>query len=306
MSRKKAPSRKVYQLKHFLPRYWPVWLSFGFGWCIAKLPFPLAIRLGKLLGRIMQRIGKQRRYITQRNIAACFPELDKKHQQRIVNESFESLGIAVIEISLAYWGSNKKLASLTHISGLEHLETARAKGQGAFIMTSHMTPLEICLRLFTQAQLCAAMYKPAHNDLFEAYSFAKRSRHCIPIPNRDLRPFLEHVKNGGFAIYLPDQHYGSRNSVFAPFFNIQCATISRTPQFVTDTNAMVFPSRIGRREDGYHIEVLPAIDYPSGDPVADATQLNQLTEDNIRMYPTQYLWQHRRFKHVPDGQPPIY
>ena len=169
-----------------------------------------------------------------------------------------------------------------------------------------MTSLEICLRIFTQVQPAAAMYKPAHNDLFEAYSFNKRSRFSVPIPNRDLRNFLDYLKNGGITIYAPDQHYGSRNSVFAPFFNIKCATIARTPQFVRETNAVVMPAVMGRREDGYHIEILPAIDYPTDDPVADATRLNQIAEHNIKLYPNQYLWQHRRFKHLPDGEPPIY
>lgn len=294
------------KLRFLLPQFWLIWFTFLLGWIIAKLPYSWGLSIGKGIGWIMRKLGKKRRFVTQRNIEVCFPNLSAAEQQQLLIENYQSLGIAVVEIALAYWGSSKKLAGLTHISGLEHIEQANRQGRGVFLMASHMTSLELCLRLFAEAQPCSVLYKPSHNPLMEAVTFNKRARYATPIPSHQLKPFLDYVEQGGVAIYLADQHYGTKNSVFAPFFKIWCATIARTPEFVTQTNAVVLPTLFGRREDGYYIEVQPPIDYPTGNPVADATRLNQIAEQNIRLYPSQYLWQHRRFKHVAEGEKPVY
>ena len=270
---------------YWQPRYWPVWLLIFLGWCVAQLPFSWQWNIGCLLGRIMKKLSKSRRHITRRNIEVCFPHLSREQQQKIIDGTFDNLGMGFIEIAIAYWGSQRKVDSLiAEFSGQEHFAKAREQGKGVLLIVSHMISLELCLRFFSDAQDCVVMYKPAHNDLFEHYSFAKRSRYTIPIPNKDLRSFFRYLRKGKIALYLPDQHYGMNNSVFAPFFGVMA----------------------GREADGYHINVQPEIEYPSGDLVQDATTLNGWIEKNVERYPEQYLWAHRRFKERPEGEPPVY
>ena len=294
------------ETRHYHPRFWPVWLLLGLGWSVAQLPFRLQLALGRGLGRLVKVISAERRHVTRRNLEVCFPNLSQAEQKQLFHDAFDELGIGFIEIGLAYWGKPARVDPLCHLSGIEHIEKARADGKGVMLIAAHMTSLELCLRMFSERQPTAAMYKPAHNDLFEQYSALKRSRYTIPVPNRSIRPFLSHMRKGGVAFYLPDQHYGFRFSVFAPFFGVQTATIAKTPEFINITGAAVIPVLFGRRDDGYHIEVQPALDYPTGDAVMDATLLNQCIENNIRRYPAQYLWQHRRFKSRPQGEPSIY
>ena len=42
------------------------------------------------------------------------------------------------------------------------------------------------------------------------------------------------------------------------------------------------------------------------DDLADATRINEIIEDFIRIKPCQYLWAHRRFKNRPLGEPDLY
>jgi len=292
--------------RHYHPRFWPVWLLIGLGWSVAQLPFRVQLALGRGLGRLIKLISAERRHVTRRNIEVCFPELSAAQQQQLIHDAFDELGIGFIEIGLAYWGKPSRVDPLCHLSGVEHLQRAQEQGKGVMLIAAHMTSLELCLRMFSERHPTAAMYKPAHNDLFEQYSALKRSRYTRPVPNRNIRPFLSHMRKGGLAFYLPDQHYGFRFSVFAPFFGVQTATIAKTPEFINITGAAVIPVVFGRQEDGYHIELQPALEYPTGDEVADATIINQCIENNIRKYPAQYLWQHRRFKSRPEGEASIY
>ena len=294
------------QRRHYHPRYWPVWCLLGLGWCVAQLPFHWQLSLGRVLGRLIKLISPERRHVTRRNLELCFPELDWPQRKQLFHDAFDELGIGFIEIGLAYWGKPSKVDPLCHLSGLEHIERAQAEGRGVMLIAAHMTSLELCLRLFSERVSTAAMYKPAHNDLFEQYSALKRARYTIPVPNRSIRPFLSHMRKGGIGFYLPDQHYGSKISVFAPFFGVPTATIAKTPEFINITGALAMPVIFGLEADGYHIAVQPPLTYPTGDTVADASIMNQCIEQNIRRYPAQYLWQHRRFKSRPPGEPKLY
>ena len=306
---KSSPKKKARSSSSFYhPRYWPIWLLLGLGWSVAQLPFSWQIKLGRNFGRLLRHVGKERAYVTRRNIEVCMPDLSPAEREALVKKNFESVGIGFIELAMAYWGDKEKLHNIFTFKGLEHLEAAKAQGKGVLVVACHMTSLELMLRLFNETWQCAALYKPNNNPFFEAYSTAKRSRYTIPIPAKKLRGFLEHLKNGGSAIYLADQDYGAKHSVFAPFFGVQCATIKRPPDYLAYSGAVLMPVLFGRNEDdsGYYAEVFPALDYPSGDEVKDATTLNQWVEKNVHRHPDQYLWQHRRFKRRPKGEAPIY
>jgi KDO2-lipid IV(A) lauroyltransferase len=108
-------------------------------------------------------------------------------------------------------------------------------------------------------------------------------------------------------LYAPDQDFGHAPSVFAPFFNIPTATVTASSRLVQHTGCVLIPGVYLRKEGQYFMQLLPPLEnYPSGDDLEDAARLNALYEAVIREYPEQYLWQHRRFKTRPVGEPSFY
>lgn len=295
--------------RFYHPRYWPIWVLFGLGWSVAQLPFSWQIAIGRRFGKLLYRLGKERARVTHRNIELCFPHLSQAEHDALVIKNFESVGLGFIELAMAYWGNKAKLHKRLTIRGLEHLQAAKDSGKGVLVVGCHMTSLELLLRLFAETWPSAVLYKPNKNEFFEYYTTQKRARYTTPIPAKKLRGFIDHLKNGGSAIYLADQDYGAKHSVFAPFFGIQCATIKRPPDYLNASGAVLVPVIFGRNSDdsGYFVDVIPPLDnYPSGDEVRDATTLNHWVEQNVLRHPDQYLWQHRRFKRRPPGEPELY
>jgi KDO2-lipid IV(A) lauroyltransferase len=117
------------------------------------------------------------------------------------------------------------------------------------------------------------------------------------------------LKAGRTVWYAPDQDYGIKQSVFAPIFGIQAATVYATARLAEKTGAVVVPFTHIRLpgNQGYKICIHPALEgFPTGDDIDDASRINSLVEEFIRVQPDQYLWAHRRFKTRPVGEPDFY
>lgn len=307
----RMPLLPPFEPRFLHPRYWLTWCGLGAWALTAQLPYRWQMFLGDRLGDLIRLLARSRARITRINLDLCYPEKTPQQRAELLNANFRSVGRAFLEISFTWWARPKTLASLCHISGVEHLEKARAQGRGVMLLTSHMTPLEVAAYILGTAwPHCALMYKDYDNPVFEWVSQRKRLRYMAALlPHKQVTAFLASIKAGGVGIYMMDQSASRRHCVFAPFFGIPTATLKTTGDFVRQTGAVAIPTFFGRLPGGrgYYVDIQPPLlDFPSEDSESDATRLNALTEANIQRHPEQYLWQHRRFKHRPEGEPAIY
>ena len=133
--------------KLYAPRYWLTWLGIATFWCLTWLPFRAQIWLGSALGRFVMRFASRRRHITRVNLELCFPELPAAERERLLVRNFESMGIALFEMGMSWWSPDRRLEKLFTIEGMENLEQALAKGNGAILLSAHFTTMEIGGRL---------------------------------------------------------------------------------------------------------------------------------------------------------------
>lgn len=293
------------------PKYWPTWLGLGFMWGVAQLPYAAINTLGKGVGLLSYALMPSRRRIVRTNLRLAFPDYDRPTIRRLVRENFHSTAMAIFESGLAWWGSEQRLAKMYRVEGLDNLAAAQARGKGVLLLGGHYTTLEISGKFLAyHIDNLRPTYKRAHNPLFEAVMVHSRNRMLDGlIRSRDMRDILRNLKNGKVVWYAPDQDFGERASVFAPFMGIQTATLTLTARIAKSSGAPLVPFYSERLpgNQGYLIRVGPAIDeFPTGDDVRDATLVNQAIEDQVRRTPAQYLWAHRRFRTRPDWEPQLY
>jgi len=286
------------------PRHWPVWLAIAFGWTLAHWPWRLQLALGPWLGRALGRLLPGRRRVAATNLALCFPEREEAARARLLRANLESLGIGLFEFLRAWWGPLAPVDRGLALSGLEHLQAARAKGRGVMLVSAHFTTLEASLRLLCQHIDLAAMYRPHAQPALEWAVKRGRLRHARAMFARDeLRPAVRHLKQGGVLWFAPDQETRRGESVFVPFFGQPAWSLTSTHQLARLSGAAVLPLFHERLADGrYRIEILPPLpDFPSRDATADTARVMATLEQLIRRRPEQYLWLHQRFKRQPDG-----
>jgi KDO2-lipid IV(A) lauroyltransferase len=294
----------------FAPRYWLTWVGLGLLRLVAMLPYPALVMLGSGLGRLLRQLPLRFVRTARRNIELCLPELDAKAREHLLDEHFRSLGIALLEIPLAWWITPKRLARIVQFEGAEHLQAALARGHGVILLTAHFTSMEMAGRTLLSVAPVGFLYRPTKNEVL-AYAL-KRFR-CgyggYPIPRDDIRAFISALRHNQCVWYAPDQSYRKRGAQMVPMFGIPAATNTLTSRLAGMTGATVLPYFLQRLPgaQGYRAVIHPPLEnFPSDSPVADAERFNHMIEAQIRKAPEQYLWIHRRFKGLSEDYPDYY
>lgn len=304
------PGRTPIPSDLFHPRHWFSWLAVGLLRLIAMLPYRAKLVAGKYLGLTIQRFGKKRRHITQTNIRLCFPELDDEQQQALVREIFIQNGIGFFEIAWAWWASDEDVAGRYRVEGLEHLQEATRDGKGVVLVGAHFVHLDLCGLMLNQVIPMDVIYRKNNDPVFEHVITSGRQRVFENVLERsDMRGIVRKLRSGRIIWYSPDQDFGGRQSVFAPFFGVTASTLTTTAQLARMGRANIccgFHYRDPETHE-YRLVFKPVPEqFPTGDEVADATLINRLIEAGIREQPEQYMWVHRRFKTRPEGEPSLY
>ena len=294
----------------YAPRYWLVWLAAALLWCVTRLPFGWQLAIGRLFGYCIFVFGTERRLITRTNLELCFPALSANEYRRLTRAHMVSLGIAVIETALGWWGTDRKLRRLVTISGLENLDTALQQGKGVLLLSAHFTTLEIGGRLLALYAPFHVLYRRNKNPVLEFLTKKYRTRlYEYAIERGDLRTMIKSLGNNRPVWYAPDQDFGSDNSIFVPFFGVPAATLTATSRLARITGARVVPFFQVRLPGsrGYRLTLQPALEqFPGNSIETDTRRIIKLVEDRVRECPEQYLWAHRRFKTRPPGATPVY
>jgi len=277
---------------------------------IAVLPFRAKLLAGRGLGLLMLRFGKRRRHITETNVRLCFPELDAADQAAMVRDIFIQNGIGLFEIAWAWWARPEDVAGRYVVEGLEHLQEACKDGSGVVLVGAHFVHLDLCGLMMNHVMPMGVIYRRNNDPVFEQVITSGRERVFENVLERsDMRTIVRKLREGSIIWYSPDQDFGGRQSVFAPFFGVNASTLTTTAQLARMGRANVCCA-FHYRDPGshqYRLVFKPVPDaYPTGDEVADATLINQMLEEGIREHPDQYMWVHRRFKTRPEGEPSLY
>ncbi len=272
---------------------------------LGHLPLPMSRGLLRLAAPVIRRLMGRRKRIVDRNLQLCFPDWSHAQRLSLRNRHFQQLSEAVAETAFCWCHRARLDDRYGSVTGLEHLERARAEGRGVLLVTGHSTCLELGARLFAEQVAVHGVYRPLRNPVVNAFQNRGRGRYSPEsIERSKLKTMIRYLRAGEVIWYAPDQDFGPERSAFVPFFGLETATTRGMLELARMGRASVIPMYPIKAPDSGRVtvHVLPAFDhFPSDDPVADLTRYNQFLETQIRKQPAQYWWLHRRFKSAPKG-----
>lgn len=286
-------------------------IAFALLWLIRLLPMPAIGALAWLLGSLAYALAGERRRVGLTNLRLCLPELSEAERRRLLRKNFRHMLRLVLEYGVVWWSSAERLDEIVTIKNLHYVTDLRERGEDVILFYPHFVGFEMCVYALNQYIPLVSVYSQQKNDQLNAQIYQGRQRyHNAFIVSRQegLRPIIKAMRKDHVPfLYLPDQDYGPRDSIFVKFFGIDTATITGLSRISQLARAKVVPAIARRVGNRCELEFYPAWEhFPSDDVTADTQRMNTFLEARIREQPDQYFWLHKRFKTRPEGQDGFY
>lgn len=226
-----------------------------------------------------------------------------------MKEVFRNLGITLLELLYFPKLSKRVLDDMISFGYYKLVDDLLAKGKGLFLISGHISNWEIMAysygKIFRKKLNIVAKSQSNKRVNKKVNEFRELGGNRIIEIGGSLREIFEIVKKNGIVCFLMDQSAHPDYSVYADFFGYKVATFSGPAKMALKMNPEIvfaFPERDKNYNYFYHVQALDYSDLQGGatdENVLILTErINKLLENAIRKNPGQWLWVHRRFKHI--------
>jgi KDO2-lipid IV(A) lauroyltransferase len=267
-----------------------------------------ADRLGVGLGNVAYRVLASRRRIALDNLdRALGSERTADERVEIAKEVFRSIGRSLVEFSRFGITTRDDVLRLVQGPGREMFERALAEGKGGMMVTAHFGNWELIAAWMAASGfpvdfLIGTQHNEKVDRLLVGFRSATGGR--IIRLSTSSRQVFKSLKANRLTALVSDQHAAS-GGVVLDFMGRLASTPQGPALFSIRTGAPLLPLLLRRERYDRHILIPGEPIYPpnSGDEDADMITITRaytkFFEANIRKYPGQWMWTHRRWK-VPD------
>ena len=284
------------------------WVLRGLAKAVAALPLGGATALARAVGWILANVVRLRRTYVLQTLARCLPEKTDSERQALYAAVCRQQVLSMMELLRYAGGREAELEARLEVSGKEHVEAARAQGKGVLVLIAHFGNYALLAlqvpKLFGYP--LSVIAKPLRNETLNALWWdLQRKAGVNGIPARNAyRASVRALKDNGLVGFMLDQNRPADQAVFVDFFGQPAATTPGLAVMSAHTGAPVLPVFIRRLPDGRNmVEAQPPIEPPPDrQPATIRTFTETCTktiEDEIRRYPEQWLWWHKRWKSRP-------
>ena len=271
-------------------------LSLFFITIFFQLPLFILHGLGGFLGRVAYQFDRRFKKRIDANLKRASISSHENDLKEITQLSIFEIGKCLMEAPAIWFNSpQKNFRWVKQCYGWQHVEAALKKKKGIIFLTPHLGCFEITAQYYAHFQPITVLFKrPKHNWLANIVLSGRRHPqiHLAEANLHGVKQLMQALKKGEAIGVLPDQVPNEGQGVWAQFFNTPAYTMTLVSKLAKSSNATVligFGHRLSGGQ-GYevYIEPLGQDHSPQG--------INNRLEMLIRKYPTQYLWNYRRFK----------
>ena len=275
---------------------------------VLLLPLPAVRWLGRVLGRLVFEVLGYRKSVTLGNLRRAFPEKSDEELRLIARGAYENVAISLFELVWFPRMTPDRLRRLVHFDRPELVREAYQEGKGVLLLTAHFGNWELLAQciIVVFGFPVSVIVKTQANRLIDRRINKRRTRlgnKIIPMET-SLREVLRALRDKEAVGLVADQAAPKEN-VPVEFFGTMVPTHQGPSVFSLKMGSPIVAIFSVRRPDGtydMHTFRVPSADLHGYDET-NATELTRrhvrITENIIRQYPDQWMWMHKRWKHVP-------
>ena len=294
-------------MRHFLEKM----VLAGISALFCSLPESVVPGLGSSLGRILYFTLWKRRRLALENIQLAYGnELDRSEARRIVLDSYEHLGMNLVEFFRLPTLEPGELLDRVAMEGQENLDKVFDQGKGVLLLSAHLgnwdyLSASIAMNGYPLALITKISRSDALNDIWMGHR--EKTGVTMLMGRGTMKESLKQLKRGGIVGFVLDQNARRREGVFVPFFGRQACTLSSLAILSRRTGTPVIPVytfRVNGRHKVVFEEPIQTdnIEDQDLDILERTAAYTRWTEKVIREHPDQWTWLHNRWKTRPiDG-----
>jgi len=274
------------------------------------VPHWMVRSIGSTLGLLVYVVDVPHRRIARQNLAVAFPTRSPRERRRIARGAFKHFGRLLFELLKFSTLTNTQMMKRVEFEGAERTRSAYALGKGVLFITGHFGSWELhslahALEFEPIGVLARALDNPLLNDLLER--IRERTGNSVIYRRGTIRRVMRALEARHGVAILIDQHIMSRDAIYVDFFSRPAATTSLVAALALRTGAPIVPVFAlplprGRYKLIYEHPVEPP-PADAADAIHDFTQrCTDVLEMYVRSNPEQWLWMHRRWRQLPEGE----
>ncbi len=269
---------------------------------LALLPLSTLQTVGRVVGRLVFALpGRYRDRLIANAQQAGYDD------PAFWREAAAQTGATFMELPKIWFQTEQCLGKV--IDDHEHvLLEARAAGRGILFLTPHLGSFEMSARHGAQYTPMTVMFREPRKKFLQPIVALMRNADgvkAVPADLTGVRSFLKALKRHEAVGMLPDQVPREGEGTWAPHFGREAFTVTLPGKLAQMTNAIVIVAACERlpKGQGWRMHYRRAPESLPDSPREQAILFNNMMQELIRQFPTQYLWGYYRYK-VPKAAPP--
>ena len=275
---------------------------------VALLPLAWAMGLARHWGWILAHGIRLRRTYVLDTLKRCFPEKSDQERKEIYSEMCRHQATNLMELMRFAGGKDAELADILEVHGEEIVKAALSRGKGVLILIAHFGNYDLmglyASKLFGYP--LTIITKTLKNAKLNELWWEMRSKAGVTeIPaHKAYRPCVRALQKNGLVGFMLDQNRPTPQGVFVDFFGTLASTTPGLAFMSAQTGAPVVPVFMRRTPEGRHVlEARPILEPPPDRKeetlLAFTATCTKIIEEEVRQYPSQWLWLHKRWKSRP-------
>ena len=310
-----SQDRYRFRLSLLHPRHWMIWLALGVFFVLTLLPMSVIDWLGCRLGKLAAEKNKKRFNIVKTNLTLCFADKADAEIEQMVVKNFQAQFRSLLHYYILWWRPTFFVRKKIHKTGFDQISHYQHQGKNIIILLTHNVGLDFAGAAIAMDYPASTPYKKVRDPVVDwmiannRLKFGKKNGGKLFTREDGLRPLIRETRKGKVLIYLADEDLGEKNSIFAPFFGVQKATIPVLGRLAKSCDAVVLPcvSCYEPENRYYSVKLLSKVEnIPSGDDELDSQNMNKALERAVEQCPLQYFWALRYFQTRPEGEASVY
>jgi Kdo2-lipid IVA lauroyltransferase/acyltransferase len=272
-------------------------------WLISRLSWRRAQRLGALFGMLWYHVVPIRRRVVMENLRLALPAIPD--HRLIARAAYRHFGISLFELFKMSRMAPADIAGRVHPRGMEHFNTALARGKGVIVVTAHFGNFD--LQAVSQAASgipLAIVSRTLHAGGANRFWMETRKQSGLRIfsDKGAGKSILKWLRKGGVLGLTVDQRTSPANGgILVDFMGHPAWTTTSPAALALASGAALMPVKLERRADGDHDllinEEIPVPDTRNAETTCRLTELiNKTVSAWIAEKPDQWMWLHKRFR----------